>query len=227
MRALAPADMTAPNKPNTFFGWTNSLACQYDEPGLDQLASSFDLSASQENLVRATINTLPLNPYTADQLLSIFGIKLTEGLVGALLYNLATESNMKIDMDELLVDAVALERFLMYNNCRENSERSCVQRASQALTAKTLQHVMQHSKTMNTISSVQKRYTKTLMKIPAILHQYISAVKNERPVVKKPSAKDLRPISPFLVAPIYPKDYPPVGERNQVDTISKSRVENG
>jgi len=204
--------------PGTCQGWSDELKCEYDEDGIEQLTAQFKLPYHQEFLLRATINNLPASPVVTNKILAMLNIQLTDGLVGALLFNLAAEQH-KIDVDELLVDAVAMERYLMYNHCRENSSKGPVQRSSKEIAAKTLKHVMQHSKTLNSTADVQKRYMATLLKIPAILNQYIHAVRNNKPLTSfnkhSPPQTDPRPISPFLQAPIYPAEYPPVGERNQ------------
>lgn len=197
------------------FSWTHDLVCQYDNEGILKLAEDFGLSEAQSSFFHSAVNTLLVNPVLINRVLAMIGIQLTEGLIGALLYNLASE-NQRIDVDELLVDAVAMERYLMYNNCRENSDKSSVQRASKDMTSRILKHVLLHSKTLNTPNDVQSRYMETLLKIPDILTHYISAVKSGKTLkVLRESCHDHRPKSPFLLAPIYPADYPPVGERNQ------------
>ena len=204
----------ATNTANFFCG-THDLFCQYDNEGINKLIHEFELSKDQATFFHSAVNKYVANPVLMNKALAMIGIHLTEGLIDALFYNLATE-NEKIDIDELLVDAVAMERYLMYNNCRENSDKSSVQRMSKDMTSRVLKHVLLHSKTLNTPNNVQNRYVETLLKIPEILSHYISAVKSGKTLkVLQESRHDHRPKSPFLLAPIYPADYPPVGERNQ------------
>lgn len=199
-----------------YFCWSKDIVYdRYDEDGIKSLVKEFNLSQTQENFLRSSVYLMPVNPMIMYRLLAMLGISLTEGLVGALLFNLAVEKKT-IDIDDLLVDAVAMERYLMYNNCREHSDKSSVQRASSDLTFRTLRHVTLHSKNLDSSSHIQKRYSKTLLKIPAILNQYINAIKSGKPVKLMPDVDSrARPVSPFLMAPILPADYPPVGERNQ------------
>ena len=213
-------DMETENS-NEVKGWnstrTRCTELHYDEEGIQQLAAVFHLSSNQEYALKSALQNLPTTPLLTNKLLSMLNIHLTDGLVGALLFNLAAEQH-NVDMDELLVDAVAMERYLMYNNCRENSDKGSVQRSSKENTSKTLKHVMNHSKTLNSTADVQRRYMATLLKIPSILNQYITAVKTNKPLLNKNNAavpSDAKPVSPFLQAPIYPGDYPTVGERNQ------------
>ena len=198
-----------------YFCWTNDLICQYDNDGINKLVKEFDLSEAQASFFHSSVNNCMANPVMMNKVLMMIGVHLTEGLIGALLYNLATE-NQKIDINELLVDAVAMERYLMYNNCRENSDKSPAQRASKEITSRILKHVFLHSKTQNTTNDVQNRYMETLLKIPDILSHYLNAVMSGKNLkVLLESCHDQRPKSPFMLAPIYPGDYPPVGERNQ------------
>ena len=199
-------------------GWTTKS--HYDDEGICQLAEEFQLPPNQITILKSTLQKLPASPIITNKILGMLNIQLTDGLVGSLLFNLAGDQP-SIDLDELLVDAVAMERYLMYNNCRENSSKGYAQRYSKENTAKTLKHVMKHSKTLNSTADIHKRYMRTLFKIPVILNQYISAVKNNKPLLTASNktslseSKDKKPVSPFLQAPIYPGDYPPVGERNQ------------
>ena len=197
------------------FCWAQDLLCQYDSEGITKLAEDFDLSPDQTTFFRSAVNNLHVNPALMNRVMYLLGIHLTEGLIGALLYNLAC-GNQKVDLDELLVDAVAMERYLMYNNCRENSDKSTVQRSSRETTSRILKHVLLHSKTLKSPNDVQHRYMETLQKVPEILSHYIIAVKSGTTLkVLREGSLGNRPRSPFLLAPIYPADYPPVGERNQ------------
>eukprot|EP00116_Pleurobrachia_bachei_P006006 sb/3466268/ len=203
-----------------FFTWPQGLTCQYDADGLKNLVEEINLTENEFIVLSSTLKNMAVNPGTMNKVLGILGIHLTEGLVGALIYNIITGENggeRSLDLDRLLLDAVALERYLMYNNCREDSNSGPAQRANQALCSKILKLVVGHSKTLQSPTELQRRYRQTLISIPTILNQYILAVKGGKPIQTQSTTQDTRsrPASPFQQAPILPPDYPPVGMRNQ------------
>jgi len=207
------------------------LLSPYNDEGIIQLAKNFNLNKTESNYIKACLQCNTVNAAQFHNLLAVLGIHLTEGLVGAILLNLVGQG--KIDFDDFLIDAAAMERYLMYNGCRGGSLNPKMQRHSALLCTSALKHVQQHYKHSITFAQIQTRYEETLRRIPFLLHQYVTAVKTGRPCSKsyeeqtgrqfpqlgseRSSNLSIKKVynSPYLLSPQLPRDYPPIGERNQ------------
>jgi len=151
------------------------LLSPYNDEGIIQLAKNFNLNKTESNYIKACLQCNTVNAAQFHNLLAVLGIHLTEGLVGAILLNLVGQG--KIDFDDFLIDAAAMERYLMYNGCRGGSLNPKMQRHSAQLCTSALKHVQQHYKHSVTFAQIQTRYEETLRRIPFLLHQYVTAVR--------------------------------------------------